>query len=142
MRKLPEETGHETLIGTIDIKSTPVYFTVVRETDSTTLGTILYEKAILNIGNAFNMQTGKFIAPKQGVYYFAFTLCTTMNSQAKIMHNAIETATLDSCTNTDRHDATGQATLELKSGDVVYTDLTLGNLAYTTHFTGYLLQEL
>ena len=122
-----------------------MYFTVVRVIDYAILGTIPYDKALLNIGNAMDIRSGKFTAPKKGTYFFSLTIYTNTESWATIDHNNV--VAVATVANEGLHSASAQATLQLEPGDVVYTSLGQGKLYsfmqyHQTHFTGYLLQEL
>lgn len=140
------EVGQQTLIGSVDVKSTPVYFTAVRERDYATVGTIPYDKALLNIGDAMNIATGNFTAPRNGIYFFSLTLCASTFSWADIRLNGTAVAQAVSYGNNGRNGAGAQVTLELKAEDVVFTSLgggnSVSNVAHLTHFTGFLLQQL
>ncbi|XP_060561343.1 complement C1q-like protein 4 [Ruditapes philippinarum] len=47
---------------------------------------VMYDVEITNIGNAFNFQTGKFIAPVSGVYMFHVTACLGDGGQWMILN--------------------------------------------------------
>jgi hypothetical protein len=64
--------GFQTFIGYVDVKSAPVYFFVYRYWDWNQIHTpITFNAEILNIGRAMNSQTGKFVAPRAGKYFFS-----------------------------------------------------------------------
>ena len=62
--------GFETRIGYLDVKSSPVYFYVQRNTNFETKGTpIPFDVEILNVGGAMNSTSGKFTAPRNGTNF-------------------------------------------------------------------------
>lgn len=64
--------GFQTFIGYVDVKSAPVYFSVHRYWDWNQIHTpITFNAETLNIGRAMNSQTGKFVAPRAGKYFFS-----------------------------------------------------------------------
>ena len=63
----------ESRIGFIDVKTSAVQFYVQRNTSYSSMGTIPWEMARLNTGNAMNVATGVFTAPQDGVYHFHFS---------------------------------------------------------------------
>ncbi|VDI77694.1 Hypothetical predicted protein [Mytilus galloprovincialis] len=119
-----------------------------RLTPDVTLGsaqTVIFDHVITNIGKAYNLHTGHFTAPFNGIYVFACTFLqtggTTVNLQ--MVNNSSEISR--------GHAASGagvagsmNAVIYMKKGDVVkvrhypgYGSQTInGNWSY---FTGYLL---
>ncbi|XP_046458291.1 uncharacterized protein LOC124205042 [Daphnia pulex] len=72
--KLPEDPGFQKWIGYADVKSVPTYFYVQRsERFSKVNVSIPFNMALVNIGNAINLTTGIFTAPRAGSYFFAFS---------------------------------------------------------------------
>ena len=60
--------GFEKLIGYTDVKSAPVHFYVQRNSNFYTTGTpIPFDLALVNEGNALDLATGKFTAPRNGI---------------------------------------------------------------------------
>jgi hypothetical protein len=67
-------TDKQKRIGYADIKSASVHFYVQRSSNFNTMLTpIPYDLARLNEGNAMNLTTGVFTAPRTGIYFFSFT---------------------------------------------------------------------
>ena len=62
----------ETAVGVVDVKSSPVYFHVQRNSTYTLNGTTIpFEIERLNIGGGMNINSGIFTAPKTGIYFFS-----------------------------------------------------------------------
>lgn len=65
--------GFQKWIGYQDVKSMPTYFYVQKTKRFSAKNTpIPFERAILNIGGAMNLESGKFKAPVAGTYFFSF----------------------------------------------------------------------
>jgi len=149
MTKLPEENGHQTLIGTSDIKSTLIYFTVVRQSSYSTYGIIPYERILLNMGNAMNIATGTFTAPRNGIYYFVFTACIapgTSHGWGDMSSSTGHIVRIESSSSYACSVGSAHMTVELKTGDTVHTTLNYGqffaNGGHQISFTGYLIHEI
>ena len=56
-------------------KADKVIFSVVRTSEKNLHedDTVTYDKTVINLGNAMNVETGKFTAPFKGVYSFTFS---------------------------------------------------------------------
>jgi hypothetical protein len=71
------------MIGTVDVKSAPVHFHVQRSFQFSTTGTpIPFNFARVNEGNAMDLTSGKFTAPRPGIYFFSFTGIASLYSQS------------------------------------------------------------
>ena len=153
--------GFQKWIGYVDVKSAPVHFYVQRNTKFNTTGTpIPFELVRVNEGNAMNLQTGKFTAPRPGIYFFSFTgLAEFPVSSSRVrlgvyLHlNGVKIgAGYVSEANTVVNQVSPfplQSTLNLKKGDQVWLQIfdqstgasLFDNGEQFTHFTGFLLQE-
>ena len=128
----------------------PVYFQVMRfGTDFSAKQTpITFDTVMLNTGNAMDINSGIFTAPRKGTYTFAFaavvnfsgsdgymTLQVLVNGQVFNIGHA----------HGDQHDQTSvHTTLKLKAGDQVWTIISDADsviLRQWMHFTGWQLQE-
>ncbi len=144
-------SGTETRIGYIDIKSAPVYFFVQKYVDQhTTLNTPMpFEIEIANIGRAIDIKTGVFVAPKPGIYYFAFSgirhnfagetiLFLQLNGENVACGHgagAIKTGGLTMALH---------STLQLRKDDKVSLVLAVGSITSyysSTSFVGWLVEE-
>lgn len=138
-------------IGYVDVKSMPVHFYVERSTSfSEQMASITFDIERVNEGNAMNLDTGIFIAPKLGVYSFDFSaVSSSTESESNVVlfvNNSPKGSTMSNYP--------GEATVNLPSmwrlnrGDQVTLKLldSKGKLYsssfnYYTHFTGHLLEE-
>lgn len=112
----------------------------------------------INVGNAMDLSTGKFTAPRTGIYFFSFTglaefpLSSShliLNVALYLNRNAVGNAWVSEqyTYNGQSSPLTLQSMLNLKSGDQVWLEITsisTGVKLYSssyTHFTGFLLEE-
>ncbi len=149
------------MIGTVDVKSAPVHFYVQRSFQFSTTGTpIPFDLARLNEGNAMDLTSGKFTAPRPGIYFFSFTgmakLYTTSSnsflySSLYLNGNLIGSNFVHEFNApVDRYGpVTLQSTLKLGKGDQVWVQIyyvSSSSSLYddgfrSTHFTGFMLEE-
>jgi hypothetical protein len=144
-------------IGYADVKSLPTYFYVQKNAPFSTFGVpIPFEIERLNIGGAMNIKTGKFTAPRKGVYFFAFSGVGGLHNghnwlDVELMVNGVHTgrAHCDSRAGNEWETLTLQSTIELKAGDSVWLQIVALQASYLqnssegrfTQFSGWLLQE-
>jgi hypothetical protein len=158
--------ARQELIGYADVKSTPVYFYVQRKAHYethwfTAMHTpITYELTQMNEGNAMDLPSGKFTAPRPGIYFFSFTALVRFPSSFLLVRfgvglylnvNRIGLAFVEEYYTADGQNdqVTIQSTLKLKAGDQVWVqiDSMSWGVALTdyddqyTHFTGFMLEE-
>ena len=143
------------------MKSAPVHFYVQRNSSFDTTGTpIPFDLARVNDGNAMNLTSGIFTAPRPGIYFFSFTgLAQYPKSESvvslevilylngeQIGRGWVEDKNTD---NNQRSPVLVHSTLNLKKGDQVWLQIfhqstgasLFDNGEQFTHFTGFLLQE-
>ena len=164
--------GFQKWIGYVDVKSTPVHFYVQRNTNfNTKLTPIPFDVAVVNEGNAMNLTTGIFTAPRNGIYFFSFVghayfLAYSVYSDYVrlginlVLNDAIvamgwvdegHSDDVNSTVNTQVSPVTVQSTLNLKKDDRVWVRISsihgegffYDNYSpyHFTHFMGFMLQE-
>ena len=139
----------ETAVGVVDVKSSPVYFHVQRNSTFTLNGTTIpFQIERLNVGEGMNITSGIFTAPKSGIYFFAFSGVKDWPANAltvDLYHHSNLITRAEGANVDGLHTATLSSTLSLKSGDRISLQLTTGQLhdsyVHHTDFTGLLLQE-
>ncbi len=133
-------------IGSVDVKSSPVYFYVQRSSPfNTTNIPIPFQLEKLNIGGAMNLGSGTFTAPRPGTYFFSFSGISESGSPDIALYvNGGLVGAGNSQTSFDT--LTLQSTLHLNAGDKVTLQMFISGTLYDTgnhytHFIGWLLQE-
>jgi hypothetical protein len=156
-------TDKQKWIGYVDVKSAPVHFYVQRNNSFSRANTpISFDFARVNEGNAMNLTTGKFTAPRPGIYFFSFTGTARLYSSSSVglasflylNGNLIGSSNVSEYKAPVLQDSplTLQSTLNLKKGDRVWVRFTYSggssSLLYEydsdshlTHFTGFMLEE-
>ncbi len=159
-------TDKQKWIGYADVKSTPVHFYVQRNSSFSTRDTpIPWDLSRVNEGNAMNLTSGKFTAPRPGIYFFSFTgyayfpaspvrvspsyvrlaVALYLNgdriglgyvTEAKTVANQDSPLTLQSTLNLKKGDQVWVAIYWQSEGAYLYED---GN--HYNHFTGWMLEE-
>ena len=105
---------------------------------------IVFERAVTNVGNAYNSRHGTFIAPVSGIYVFSMTLITLgQHTHVKLVKNGQFLAGV----NTNTWDQSSQlVVVELNKGDDVavqnadFSDISFNGAKYST-FAGFLLYD-
>jgi hypothetical protein len=143
-------------IGYTDVKSRPTYFYVLKTEPFSKLGVpIPFESERLNIGKAMDLQKGKFTAPRNGIYFFAFNgIAITRAAEGyldvALMVNGGEVgrAQCKSHVGNEWETLALQSTIYLNAGDQVWlqiVDIVSAVLHdqsfHFTHFNGRMLQE-
>ena len=129
-----------------------VFFYVQKNTVFTKENAVIpFEKAQLNMGDAMDLKSGTFTAPKSGVYHFSFSAIKDSNSEALVVYlrkNRVKIAKAfgENKPYSDSHTAALVSTLQLKGGDVIDLFKTTGKLhenekSSQTHFTGWMVEE-
>ena len=157
-------TDKQKRIGYADVKSASVHFYVQRSSNfNTTLTPIPYDLARVNEGNAMNLTTGVFTAPRTRIYFFSFTGLECFPSSEKVLgvglyvngvyfaSNFVEKyGTYVFGSHSSKNVLTLQSTLSLKLGDKVWVSIdrmpSVGVYLHDTndhftHFTGFMLEE-
>ena len=153
-------TEKQKWIGYADVKSAPVHFYVQRNTKFNTTGTpIPFELARVNEGNAMDLTSGKFTAPRPGIYFFSFTGMVDLPASSSVYlgvclylnGDKIGRSLVDEANTKKGHNIplTLQLTLNLKKGDQVWLKIDamssgaylVDDIDHYTHFTGWMLEE-
>ncbi|XP_046637883.1 uncharacterized protein LOC124316156 isoform X2 [Daphnia pulicaria] len=150
-------------IGYADIKSAPVNFYVQRNSDFNKTSTpIPFDLARVNEGNAMDLRSGKFTAPRPGIYFFSFTGLAYLKSSSSyawfysylfLNGNRIGSSYVQENNGPVSQiiPMSLQSTLNLKKGDQLWVQISYsaGSDSYLvdypglhhTHFTGFMLEE-
>ncbi len=143
-------------IGNAGVKSLPVIFYAQKNSKFSTQGVpIPFELERLNIGGAMNGTTGKFTAPRNGVYFFAFNAIAITSAaegylDVALMVNGKEVgrAHCKSHVGNEWETLALQSTMYLKAEDQVWLQMVgLSSIFlhdesnHFTHFNGWMLQE-
>ncbi|XP_067107069.1 cerebellin-1-like [Osmerus mordax] len=110
--------------------------------------TLKFSRVLVNVGKAYNPITGIFTAPMRGVYYFRFTILDYMSKKyygIRLMKNGRSILyNIEWQEHGDHSYLANGLTVELETGDVVYTVLPSGfsigdSIDNHSSFTGFLL---
>ena len=143
------------------MKSAPVYFYVQRKSSFDRFGTpIPFDLVRVNEGNAMDSTSGKFTAPRTGIYFFSFTGLARFPAPLPNLYLGIGLRLNGvpiglgfvgegNIVADQESPLTFQSTLNLKSGDQVWVVIdyfSSGAYLYDTgdgytHFTGFMLEE-
>ncbi len=153
--------GFQTRIGLVDVKSLPVYFYVQRDTHIDAIAKpnrpIPFEEAKLNIGNAMKLTSGRFTAPRSGIYYFAFNGLVGFSNFYRSSARGIQIGIFlngkligigygdENTAESQFEPLSLQSTLDLQERDQVWLEIVSNSeetfLASNAHFSGWLLEE-
>ncbi|XP_046458714.1 uncharacterized protein LOC124205362 isoform X2 [Daphnia pulex] len=157
---LIDDPGLEKWIGYNDVKSSPVYFYVQKNSSFFAYDTpILFEVERINVGNAMELPSGIFTAPQTGTYHFSFTGMASFPTSWTFVYlgvglyvngNRIGMGLVEE-TNTvigQNSQLTLQSTLNLQVGDKVWVEIYYKSNSvflydasdyHYTHYTGWLM---
>ncbi|XP_046638029.1 uncharacterized protein LOC124316246 isoform X2 [Daphnia pulicaria] len=156
--KLPDDPDFQKWIGYADVKSAPVHFFVARNSSFNTTGTpIPFELEVANEGNAMDLASGIFTAPRPGIYFFSFTGLGNLQSSSWASFSSYLYLNGHIIGSSYVQEAKGpvdqlnpltlQSTLNLKIDDQVFV-MIFGHSSYLfddsrhfTQFTGFMLEE-
>ena len=136
-------------MGSIDVKSSPVYFYVQKNNShSGDNSTVTFEIEQLNVGGAMDLSSGIFTAPTSGTYLFTFSGRKSINQQTawvSLYWNDSPVASAYAQATVDIITMSLSSTLHLQQSDQVRLVLRNGELFdnshKNSHFNGILLQE-
>jgi hypothetical protein len=154
-------TDKQKWIGYVDVKSAPVHFYVTRNSNfNKTQTPIPFDLARVNEGNAMDLASGIFTAPRPGIYFFSFTGLALLHSSSSawlasylyLNGNPIGRSTVEERNGPVSRFSplTVQSTLNLKTGDQLWVQIRYysgsssflyDNSDHFTHFTGFMLEE-
>lgn len=154
------DTGYQTWIGHVDVKSSPAYFFVLRDQIfNETRTPIPFDIVQLNVGAAYDKNSGVFTAPVTGKYYFTVSgmaafpgtyITTRLFFQIGLYKNneAMAFAMADNVSDYYENESFSfQSTLELIKGDQISVQIYGMSQAASlmtgtyTQFNGFLLEE-
>ncbi|KAK5931593.1 hypothetical protein CesoFtcFv8_000125 [Champsocephalus esox] len=149
-------TESETQILELKKEKKTVVFSAATGGGDTAIGpfntdtTLIYRKVITNIGAAYSPNTGVFVAPVAGVYYFTIFYHAGGKYEALLRlykNNDVVVLTYDHRCTSDSADNGGNAVfLQLVQGDQVYVRLGVNTHVwgsdYPTTFSGFLVTEM
>ena len=150
--------GFQKWIGFEDIISSPTYFNVQKTINFDQTNTpIPFEIERLNVGEAMNLQTGKFTAPRTGKYFFSLSglgYFPASSSNLDMYIYLLKGGSLIANAYSGSTSPGGQfetfslqSTLQLQVGEQIWVEINrMSPGAFLdgngfTHFTGWLLQE-
>ncbi len=156
-------TDKQKWIGYVDVKSAPVHFYVQRNSSFNITETpIPFDLALVNEGNAMDLTSGKFTAPRPGIYFFSFAGVAHLKSSSSVNfrsslflnRNVIgSSGVAENNTPVFQYSSlTLQSTLNLKKDDQLWVEYNSGTSIgiwylfdtsndHLTHFTGFMLDE-
>ncbi|KAI9563670.1 C1q and tumor necrosis factor-related protein 3 [Daphnia sinensis] len=164
--KQMNDSDFQKFLGYVDVKSTPTFFHVQKNTSFSYVGVpIPFEIVNANSGKAMNVATGIFTAPQSGTYSFSFAglaqfqsssnsadleIRLFLNDERIASSYATKAGSWSSTSNDKFNQVTLQSTLNLKAGDDVWLEIYSHGMGVSlhdaadwhhTHFTGLLVEE-
>ncbi len=158
--KLFKIAGFQKWMGYADVKTMPIYFYVQKSTSFNQANTpVPFEVVKLNIGNAMNIASGIFTAPRTGTYFFSLSGVAAIPSTGGhldvgiVLNGAVvgrgEANDYTGKVNNEYETYSLQLTLNLQAGDLISVQITSiitgvvlqDNILHFTHFNGWLMQE-
>ncbi|XP_046458967.1 uncharacterized protein LOC124205555 isoform X2 [Daphnia pulex] len=158
--KLPGDADFQKWIGFVDVKSAPIHFYVTRNSSFNTIGIpIPFDLARVNEGNAMNLTSGKFTAPRPGIYFLSFTGMAHLSDSSSVDFYSDLYLNGNLIGRSNVHETKGpvdqyspltlQLTLNLKKGDQLWVQIwydgssssLIDTRNHRTHFTGFMLDE-
>ncbi|XP_046456552.1 uncharacterized protein LOC124203768 [Daphnia pulex] len=160
--KPTDDAGFQKWIGYVDVKSAPVHFYAQRNSNFNTVNTpIPFDVAVVNEGNAMDLTTGKFTAPRPGIYFFSFAGVARLYSSSSVDFSSriYLNGNVIGASNVNENNGpvdqysplTVQSTLNLEKGDQLWVTFSYSggsssylydnNLYHYTHFMGFMLEE-
>ncbi|XP_053716045.1 cerebellin 11 [Synchiropus splendidus] len=109
--------------------------------------TLIFKRVLTNTGEGYDVDTGVFTAPVEGLYYFSFSTYgynTHLVGAILMKNNERQTSTYESASMDGSDSSTNSAVLHLAAGDRVYVELwdnarVFDNLNAHTTFAGFLI---
>lgn len=109
---------------------------------------IKYDTVMNNDGAGYNIDTGCFVAPNDGVYFFQTNALRCQNSGQMYIHIMHNSNIVSSTSNLDENfeSASASVVISLLRGDVVWIKLRVGQVyghspSHYTNFMGYCITD-
>jgi hypothetical protein len=148
-------------IGYAEEKSAPAHFYVQRNSDLKKTDTpIPFNLALVNEGNAMDISSGIFTAPRPGIYFFSFTTMLVFPRSSHRVYLYVKLYVNEFSTTTGAVNAAKTVANEfrllafhssrkLEKGDEVWVTIDcrpdaaylVDSVLHFTHFTGFMLEE-
>lgn len=133
------------MIGTVDVKSTPVYFYAHKTSGFSTVNSAIPFESIEPDVGGFLSLAGTFTAPTAGKYYFAFSGISDADGVTRVDLQVNGAAVGEAYAEAAAQTLTLHATLQLSMDDTVELVLVEGAIREDenkyTNFVGWLIEE-